>query len=514
MHYGDFVRRHARRNPAGAAIVDCDGTVTYSELDARTNRLAKAFSLLGGERGDRVAFLGDNGRVPCEIMIAATKAGLIYVPVDFRLSEPEIVAILENCQPAICIVGSTHVILADRVRRLASYVKAWIGAAGKPGDGWTAYEELIASGSSVSFDYAPDDGVFCIIFTSGTTGQAKGVQISHADTMQNGMALASAYGVDAGTRFLMSLPYSATGVVNHSSGPTLMMGGTVVFDDVRRFDAERYFSTVARHRVTHSQLVPTMMYRLLDSPVREDFDLSSLGVVGYGSAAIPPVRVRQMLEAFGPIFVQAYGMTECCSLATVLTREDHRVVGTYREAILASCGRAVPQVEIRVADDRDMEVGRGEIGEILIRAPWNTAGYWRDDTRTRELVRNGWLHTGDLGYLDEQDYLFIVDRKKDMINTGGSKVYSSEVEAAIISHPNVVEVAVIGVPDDEWGERVHAVIVTKGGMTPTLEEIRSHASEKISRYKLPKTMQIAINIPKTSTGKYAKEILRKTVLDR
>jgi len=287
-----------------------------------------------------------------------------------------------------------------------------------------------------------------------------------------------------------------------------MMGGTVVFDEVRNFEARRFFSVIDRNRVSHCQLVPTMMFRLLDAPEWAEFDLTSLRTVGYGSAPIPPHRVERLIEAFGSVFVQAYGMTETCSLATTLDWQEHNVVGTPRQHILASCGRAVPDAEIRIVNDDGQDVGQGEAGEVVVRAPWNTSGYWANEKQTRDLLKDGWLHTGDIGRMDAEEYLYIMDRKKDTVITGGSKVFSPEVEAAIASHPDVAEVAVIGLPDEQWGERVHAVVVTKPGRTVSSEEIVGHAAKGLSRYKLPKSVDFVAEIPKTSTGKYSKNALR------
>lgn len=482
--------------------------MSYAELDARTDGLAAAFRTLGGGGPGCVAFLGENGAVPHEVMIAAAKAGLTYVPIDYRLAALEIRSIFERSRPGLVVGGRDHLMLLEGIRPDAGHVRSWIAAGAAGRDGWVAYEGLVEGPGEGPFDPVPDDGIFCVIFTSGTTGRAKGVTLTHANTVHNGMAMLTAYGIDSHTRFLMSLPYSATGVVNHSSGPTVMAGGAVVYDEARGFDATRFFTAVQRDRVTHCQLVPTMMYRMLDAADRDAFDLSSLQVVGYGSAAIPPGRVTRLIDAFGPVFLQAYGMTECCSVATVLTREDHAAAGTAREGILASCGRAVPGAEIRIVGEAGQALPPGEVGEVLIRTPWSTPGYLGDPEQTAALIRDGWLHTGDMGRLDAEEYLYIVDRMKDVVNTGGSKVYSSEVEAAIASHPDVAEVAVIAVPDPEWGERVHAVVVPRAGACPTLASVKEHAALSLSRYKLPKSMELVADIPKTSTGKYSKTLLR------
>jgi acyl-CoA synthetase (AMP-forming)/AMP-acid ligase II len=510
VNYGDLTRRHARRTPRKPAVIDRDRTVSYGELDSRTWALATSLAAAGAGAGERVLLLADNGLIPHEVMIACARIGAVYVPVDFRLTASEVLAVVENCAPKVIIVGARHLALAEAIRADAGPVARWF-LIGASSDGYASYDHAVRTPAAVAVPawQASGDDPFCILYTSGTTGRAKGVRISHAATLHNGLALAKAYGVDADSRFLMSLPYSATGVVNHSGGPTLMMGGTVVFDEVRNFDATRYFATVQRDRVTHSQLVPTMMYRLLDAPNRSEFDLRSLRTIGYGSAPIPAHRVRSLTEAFGMVFVQAYGMTETCSLATILTHEEHDVVGTPREHILASCGRAVGEVDLKILNDAGDEAALGEVGEVVIRAPWLTGGYWRNEAQTSELLRGGWLHTGDLGRLDGEDYLYIVDRKKDTVITGGSKVFCPEVEATIYAMDEVAEVAVIGLPDAEWGERVHAVVVLRPGTEISERKLIDHCSLSLGKYKCPKTVSFVSEIPKTSTGKFAKPALRR-----
>lgn len=510
MHFGELVRRHSRHSPHKTAVIDRGALFSYAELDRRTDCLAAAFAAHGIVRGDRVAFIGENGLTPYELMIGCTKAGVIYVPLDFRLGAEEVLKIVASASPAMLIVGRNHLDTIAAIRARVSSVRTWVAADDDAPDGYIPYFSLLKTPPGPAVQQLSDpDAPFCILYTSGSTGAAKGVVLTNANTLHNGLAVAKSYAIEGGSTYLITFPYSATGTVNHGCSPILMMGGTVVFEEQRHFDAERYFNAIRTHRVTHNQLVPTMLYRLLESPLKKDADLSSLQVLGYGSAPIPPHRVRQLVEDFGPVLLQAYGMTETCSLATVLDRQDHLVYGTEREHLLASCGRPVPEIDVRIVDVDGRPATTGEVGEIALRGPWFTGGYWNDPERTAELLRDGWLYTGDVGRLDHEGYLYVVDRKKDLIITGGANVASAEVEAVIYTHPGVSEVAVIGLPDPQWGERIHAVIVRNNSIGLDEREIIAHCKRMLTGYKCPKSVDFIDVMPKTSTGKPSKPALRE-----
>ncbi|MCT2583537.1 class I adenylate-forming enzyme family protein [Actinophytocola gossypii] len=504
MHYGTFVTRHATRHPDRVALVDGDRSRTWAEFDERTTRLANALRAKGFARGDRVALVTDN-RLECvEVMVAAAKTGLVFVPLDFRLDDDAVAHLLRHSGSRVVFVGRSHREQAARVAGSDTPVEAWLDL----DDG---YERLLADAASDRVpDDVPDDAGFCVLYTSGTTGMPKGVFFTHQQTMDNAMAVLNEYGVDGESRYLVSYPHNSAGSVNHVFGPVLMAGGRLVFGDVRNFDAERYFATVERERVTHSQLVPTMLFRLLaadDSP----YDLSSLTTVGYASAPIPPPRVKQMLDRFGPIFVQAYGMTETCSFAAVLPKADHDVVGTEREGVLASCGRATYGVELAVVDEDDRPVPPGTLGEVVMRGRWLFESYWDDPVLTDTTYRGGWLHSGDVGYLDAEDYLYLVDRKKDLLIIGGANIASKEIEDVLYEVPGVLEAAVVGVPDEEWGERPHAIVAPRPGDAVDVETVLAHCRGRLPSIKRPVAVTVRETMPKTSTGKISKPALRKLV---
>lgn len=507
MHFGTFVARHAARFPDRMVLVGSDRSVTYAELEERSNRLARGYHQLGLVPGDRVALITCNRWECVEVMVAAAKAGLIFVPLDFRLSDPAMAHLLRHSGARAAIVGSSH---RDQVARIATTadtpVEYWIQLdGGTPG---LDYAELLAQADPASLEPStPDDAGFSILYTSGTTGAPKGVYFTHQQVMDNAMAVLKEYDVDADTRFLVSYPHNSAGSVNHVFGPVLMAGGRLIVEDMRNFTAEQYFATVERERITHSQLVPTMLFRLL--AMETSHDLSSLTTVGYASAPIPAPRVKEMIDRFGPVFIQAYGMTETCSLTTVLPKADHEAVGTGREGILASCGRATYGVEVAVVDGDDRPVPPGTTGEVVMRGRWLFQSYWDDPELTNATKRGGWLHSGDVGYLDDEGYLYIVDRKKDLLIIGGANIASKEIEDVLYEIPGVLEAAVVGKPDDEWGERPHAVLAPEPGYALDTDLVHAHCNDRLPSIKRPVTVTIWEQLPKTSTDKISKPELRR-----
>ncbi len=511
MHYGTFVTRHATRYPDRIAVLSEGRSVSYAELDDRSGRLARALRGLGLAAGDRIALITDNRWECVEVMIAAPKAALVFVPLDFRLDDAAAAHLLRHSGARAAMVGGSHREQSARLAARGTPIEFWIhldGAPSGPGSGQLGYGELLAgAGDGGELPAAPDDAGFCILYTSGTTGVPKGVYFTHQQTMDNAMAVLVEYGVDAASRYLVSYPHNSAGSVNHVIGPVLMAGGALVIDDVRNFDAARYFATVERYRVTHSQLVPTMVFRLLAAAT--SCDLSSLTTVGYASAPIPAPRVREMIDRFGPIFIQAFGMTETCSVATVLGKADHQVAGTGREALLASCGRASYGVEVAVVDDDDRPVAPGTLGEVIMRGRWLFECYWDDPELTAATKRGGWLHSGDVGYLDGEGYLYLVDRKKDLLIIGGANIASKEIEDALYQIPGLLEAAVIGVPDEEWGERPHAFLVAVPGRELDPAAVHAHCRDRLATIKRPVAVTILDAMPKTSTGKISKPQLRQ-----
>jgi acyl-CoA synthetase (AMP-forming)/AMP-acid ligase II len=290
--------------------------------------------------------------------------------------------------------------------------------------------------------------------------------------------------------------------------PAWVVGATVVMADARGFVAERWLSLVETEKITHCHLVPTMLIRVLDSGAAARFDLSSLQTLGYGSAAMPRERIEELHKTFGSILVQGYGMTEVSSLAAVLTKADHAKALTGDGRQLSACGRAVFGCELRVVDDNGRAVRDGEIGEIVFRSPQVTTGYWRDTERTQAAIQNDWLHSGDLATIDSEGYIYIVDRKSDIIISGGFNVSSKEVEEIIGWHPSVREAAVVARPDQEWGEKVHAFVALRPGAMLTQTELIAFCRDKLAGIKCPDAVEFIDELPRNALGKLIKSELR------
>jgi long-chain acyl-CoA synthetase len=345
-----------------------------------------------------------------------------------------------------------------------------------------------------------------LFYTSGTTGEPKGVMLTHTNVIANVRHVEASYRYTPDEIYLHSAPmfHLADGAAVFTNAAR---GSTQVF--IPRFDPVATLATIERERVTHALLVPTMINFVLQVPNLADYDLSSLAHVTYGASPIAPDVLRRAMQAFGCNFGQGYGLTEAAPLLTVLNADDHRRAIEGDERLLASCGKAVPGVEVRVVDVDGNDVKPGEVGEIIARGPNIMRGYWRRDDDTASAVIDGWLHTGDLATVDEEGYLYLVDRKKDMIVTGGENVFSTEVEAVLYAHPAVKEAAVIPVPDAQWGEAVHACVALKDDQV-SADELIEFCRPRLASYKVPRSVEIiAGELPKGGTGKILKKQLRE-----
>ena len=369
-------------------------------------------------------------------------------------------------------------------------------------DGVHGFEDVIAAHDPIEDARRGGDALAAIYYTGGTTGTPKGVMLSHANLMAAALgALSTGQFLAPRGRLLHSAPMfhlaDGSGWVARN-----LVGGTHVI--LPGFTPDAVAVAVERYRITDMFLAPTMIQMLVDSPAAQRHDLSSLKHLIYGASPISQAVLERAMRLLPQAtLLQAYGMTELSPTTTVLTAQDHQ-----NPALLRSAGRAVPIAEVKIVDEDDNEVPRGTVGEVAARGPHVMLGYWNRPEETAAALRGGWMHTGDGGYLDDDGYLFIVDRIKDMIVTGGENVYSAEVENALAQHPSVATCAVIGVPDADWGERVHAVVVLQDGATATAEELREHCGALIARYKAPRTVDFVDSLPLTAAAKVSKVDLR------
>jgi acyl-CoA synthetase (AMP-forming)/AMP-acid ligase II len=491
--------RHARDTPDAIAAVKGDRRLTYRELDERSSRLANLLQdRFGVERGDRVAMLLHNGIEVVVVLAACAKAGAVYCGLNPRLARQEYLDIFANAEPRVLITDSERAELVVELDPGLAVIDVDDG-----------YEELLAASSPAPpagvHDVKPEDD-FAITYTSGTTGRPKGVHFDVRAVVQHATVAALEFEIDAQTRWLLALPHSSC--LHITFLPLLLMGGAVVFMEQRGFDAERFAATVRRHSVTHTFLVPTMLFRLLESDVEPEA-IPTLETIGYGSSPIPPERVRALVERYGAIFVQLYGMSEIASIGTMLRKADHARGVRDKPRLLASAGRSSYIVDIRIVDDERRDVPAGERGEVIFGTPYRLKGYYRDPERTAEALIDGWMHSGDIGHWDDEGYLYIVDRKKDMIITGGLNVLPSEIEAVLYHHPAVLEAAVFGLPDEEWGERAAAAVALKRDATVEPDELILFCKQAgLPTIKIPAAVYVLDALPKNTVGKIAKRAIR------
>jgi acyl-CoA synthetase (AMP-forming)/AMP-acid ligase II len=489
MYWTQGLHRSLQQAPDAPATVFESRVRSFREQADRVARLAGALRELGVRDGERVGILAGNSDRFAELLLAVPWANGVLHPVNVRWSAAEITYSLQESQTEILFVDESFA-AAEGARTVVQMAD---------------YEALISSGERVKDARRGGEALAALFYTGGTTGSPKGVMLSHAGLLNGALAIRATvpWVAAPGGRTLVVAP------MGHLSGVIgwllqSVCGGAHVI--VPAFEPTAVLEAIERHRVTHVFLVPTMLQRILDDPAAGEHDLSSLQTVIYGASPIAEELLDRALTALpGVSFIQVYSMTELAATGTFLTPDDHRE-GTR----LRSAGRPVFNLDVRVVDGEDDELPRGTIGEVVCRTDSAMLGYCNKPSETAEALRDGWLHTGDAGYMDDDGYLYIVDRLKDMIISGGLNVYSAEVENAISSHPGVAACAVIGLPDAEWGERVHAVVVPKPGDTATAEAIQEHCRQLIAGYKVPRSWSFVDALPLSSAGKVLKRELRRT----
>ena len=497
MHIAEGLHRAALTNRNGIAYVDQGAKRTWIEMQSAVRRLTGGLVSKSVAMGDRVAVLASNSARQLECFYAIPSLGAITVPLNWRWSDREIADAIKDCEPAIILADTQN------LSRVAGVAQSGIPVL-RLGDDT---DRLIAdSEERAPFDL--DAGSTAMIFyTGGTTGGSKGVMLSHRNIVTTAIGICAAFRLPSRPAWLHLMPmfHVGDGICSFS---ITMLGGTHVFID--RFDPVLVFEAIQRHRISCTNFVPSMLSTLMNHPERDRYDLTSIERVLYGGSPIPSELLAHFMREFKSWqFFQGYGMTESTALAVSLPWEEHHLDGPLAKR-RASAGRPMLGVEVRIAEDDGTEAPDGEVGEILIRGDLVMTGYWRRPELTRQNVRDGWLHSGDLGYRDEDGFIYIVDRKKDMIITGGENVYSTEVEGAIYAHPSLVECAVTGLPSDRWGELVHAVVVPKEGAALSSSDIIERCRTYVGGYKCPKSVTIRYEgLPKSGAGKILKKALRE-----
>lgn len=488
---GFWVARRAGLTGGRTAIRFEGRDVSYVELNARVNRAAHALAGLGVGHGDRLAVLARNSPEYAEVLLACAKLGAIVVPLNWRLAAPELEFQISDAG-ATTIVFDPEFAVADALRPLCKEELA-LGPEG-------SYEQALAGATDEEPRAAVRaDDVLTILYTSGTTGRPKGAMLTHGNFFWTNLNILLAVDLAQDERSVVVLPMFHVGGWNVNTLSVWWKGGTVLLE--REFDPAGCLALIERERATSMMGVPAIYLAMAQRPEFRTADLDSLRFVVCGGAPAPESLIRRWEER-GVKFIQGYGLTEAAPNCLVLPPEDSR-------RKLGAAGRPYLYADVRVVDERDAPVGPGGIGEVVVRGPSVMKGYWERPEATAEALRDGWLRTGDVARLDEEGYAFIVDRVKDMIISGGENVYPAEVENVLYEHPWVAEAAVIGVPDERWGEVPVALVVPRPGGEVAEEDLISFCRERLAKYKTPSRVTFVEELPRTPSGKVMKHLLRE-----
>jgi long-chain acyl-CoA synthetase len=495
VRVADVVRRFARERPQHVALRHGERELSYAELDERSNRLAQALLAGGLREGSRVAYLGRSAPEVIELLFAVAKIGAVIVPLNWRLSPRELAGVLADARAPLLIADTAYRQIAE------SLVPRALRIVGDDYEDWLGGHEAVDPGGRGE----PGD-IVVQMYTSGTTGVPKGVLTTHRN-LAAAATTSSCWAFDADTVSLTPLPLFHIGGIGWVYCG-LWHGATTIL--VSEFDAAAVLDDLERRRVTNPIFVPTMLQMLTAVPGAAERDHRALRSITYGASPITTTTLRAALGTFGCPMIGLYGLTETTGGVVHLDGDDHQTDGP-RQRLLRSAGRPYPWVELRIVDPATgRDVPPGSVGEVWMRAPNVMAGYFNRPAETAAAITaDGWLRTGDGGYLDDEDYLFLTDRVKDMIVSGGENVYPIEVEEVLAQHPEVADVAVIGVPDERWGETVKALVVTRDGSAPAPEDLIAFARERLAGYKLPRSIDFVADLPRTPTGKVLKRELRE-----
>lgn len=501
------LHRQLRHSPSAVATVSGDRRKTWEQISNRAARLASALRSLGMGDNDRVGLLALNSDFYFEYIVAVWWGGGAINPVNTRWSPAEVAFSLDDCDTRVLLVDETFVGWSDELRSKSKLLRSiiYIGEGEGP-SGTLSYEKLIADAAPIADRRRGGEELAGVFYTGGTTGFPKGVMLSHNALLGN------ALGCLLDVNFSEDEIVLAVAPMFHLAGMclairTLVRGCRLVF--VETFDPVKVLETVSIERVTFTLLVPTMLQRLIDHPGFSGYDLSSMRDVIYGASPINEVLLDRLLKGLPDVsFYQGYGMTETGGPYTILPAWCHRSATEQNRRRLRSAGRPAWGIEMRITDGEGNEVPTGQVGEIVSRGVSLMQGYWNREAETRAALRDGWLRSGDMGYVDEEGFLYIVDRLKDMIVSGGENIYSAEVENVLSRHPAVASCAVIGVPSEKWGEQVHAVVVLVEGVQADAVELREFCKQYIAAYKCPASVEFRESLPLSGAGKLLKHVLR------
>ncbi len=507
MILGDIFRRNARRYPRKTGVVFGSTSLSFGEFNHRINRLANALIALGMHPQDKVAIILDNCLEYIELYCAVPKAGGIGVPLNTSLSTSELAYIINNAGAKILVFGERFAPTIDSLRGELDSVETLVSI-GASARGSRDYEQLLNQYPTTEPEVKVDEqDIAYFIYTSGTTGLPKGTIITHrgiTESAVNYILSARLRHEDVG---LVAAPLFWGGAPLVSIVPQVYVGGTLVIAD--SFTPEAILSLIQREKVTTTMMPPSMIMAMIEHPQLSNYDTSSLRQVWFGGALMPVESLKRAIKTLGNIFVQSYGMIEFNPISLVV--RDEQVIEGPPEKVkrLASCGREPINVEVRIVDDEGRDVAPGEVGEVIGRGDNMMKGYWGMPQATEEALKDGYMHTGDLATMDEDGYLYLVGRKKDVIVSGGKNIYPAEVEEVIYQHPGIVEATVIGVPDEKLGEALKAVVVIRKGEKVTAEDIVEFCQQRLPDHARPKSVAFMEKLPRNPAGKVLRKALQE-----
>jgi long-chain acyl-CoA synthetase len=506
--FAHIIHRHALLYPDQEAFVYGSERITFSEFNARVNSLIHSLQAMGVKKGDVIGILSWSCLGFVEVYGAAMKGGFIASPFNPRLKENELEYIINYSEATSLFVGPELMEMVNQLRPHLPKVKNFISLETSVTD-MIYHRDLTTASSREEPDVQIDeDDPACIIYTSGTTGLPRGALYNQRCLINDAKTLVIDMSLQPGHRRIQITPlFHIAGNTHFRS--SLYIGGCNII--MKFFDASATLQTIQDEQATHIDIVPTHLAAMLNLPDLGKYDISSLQFLWYGGSPMPLEVLKKGMKVFGPIVAQGYGQSESGPAISHLSREDHNVLDRpeKEQRKLTSAGRPDIGVQVRIVDEKGNDVEPGEVGEIIVRSKHIMVEYWHKPEETSKTLVKGWIHTGDMGYYDDEGYIYIADRKKDMIISGGENVYPREVEDVLYQHPAVLEAAVIGIPDPYWVEKVHAVVVTKKGVGTTAEELTAFCKKRIAGYKTPKTVEFVDSLPKNPAGKILKRELRE-----
>lgn len=500
------LQRTVRLFGARTAIRDTEGDLTWHTYVERIARAAGMLRALGIRPGERFAILCRNCVRQAELIYAGYWSGTIPVPVNYRLAAPEIADVLTDAECRVLAVESVFAGMLDRPPLADWRDRAFCIASGRTDVPLPHYDALCAEARAIDAYEPEEEDDAILLYTGGTTGRGKGVRLTHRNIVANALQLARVMKVGEDDVYLHSSPmFHSTDL---KATVCTALGASHAY--LAEYTPANVLAAIARYRVTIASLVPTVIIRMLQDPEFGRHDMSSLRLISYGTSPMAAEWIRRAMEAFPDVDMhQCYGLTETSPILAILDETAHRRALAGEEALLRAAGRPLVGVDLRILDDQGAEVPVGQVGEIVVRGPQVAKGYHNRPQENAESFRNGWFYTGDVGRVDAEGFLYVLDRKKEMVVTGGENVYTSEVEAALYQHPAVHEVAVIGVPDPQFGEALFAVVVPASGTAPTTDELIAHCRGRIGGFKIPRRMAFVAALPKSAMGKVLKHELRR-----